>query len=596
MADVDKAAKAISDAANVLLEKYQEDIELNAANNPNTPFVIPQAEIDEVIEAIKDSNESIRQEAIDDYVSRRGDGNYDDSIELKEKFDSEIEYFIVKNINDGINRIHGASIASQIFDADRESETNDAAERSQNTINVVAVTAIGTALGFFARSIAMENGWTFYRRLTARDDVVRDEHSERDGKVFVYGQERSIHDTALAANHCRCQDLEITEEEAREGEFFYPEDRRFLSTAEARKNNSVNYPSMNKFNIKSESGTVHVSVIGFIDEWDNNDYQSFKSKVETELSNKKDTLEIDVTSHGGMAFDGMAMFSFLKALPNRVVANVYGFAGSAATMILAAADYVTASETDTILLHEAANCACGTGDQLISVGEETNTVTEMYAKAYASKTGKTVEDLLEIMKADQYVSADKAKEIGIVDEIRKISKTASAQAQKPKEVKAMSKDKDEGLEQRLSKLEDENKQLKAENEQLTQDLAVEKSKAAAAEANSDDDVDEAELRKQVRAEIEQEMNEKSEIAKQIEACGLKVEGDSVKEMLTSAVEQGGGLTDGLDESGLKAVFNSIKAMRSSKEVQKEYTGVTGANKTDNVTSIHDQINKQWGTR
>jgi ATP-dependent Clp protease protease subunit len=72
-----------------------------------------------------------------------------------------------------------------------------------------------------------------------------------------------------------------------------------------------------------------------------------------------DTIELRINSRGGSAFEGLAIASLLADHPARVEAKVDGVAGSAATLITAAADSVEMPKNALFFIHDPVPISAG---------------------------------------------------------------------------------------------------------------------------------------------------------------------------------------------------------------------------------------------
>jgi ATP-dependent Clp protease protease subunit len=128
------------------------------------------------------------------------------------------------------------------------------------------------------------------------------------------------------------------------------------------------------------------------------------------------TIEID--SPGGYVTAGSAIASLLKDYSGSVTAKIIGEAASAATVVALAADKIAMAPTATFMIHRvsAYGVSGNTGD-MDKFKDVLSMQDQQFANLYASRTGKTPDEMLKLMTDETYMSAEQAKELGFVDEI-----------------------------------------------------------------------------------------------------------------------------------------------------------------------------------
>lgn len=132
-----------------------------------------------------------------------------------------------------------------------------------------------------------------------------------------------------------------------------------------------------------------------------------------------DTITIHMNSIGGDAFASIAIYNRLKALSADITVIVDGVAMSGGSLIMCAADTVQANPSSLIMVHQ-----CWTyfydrvnSDDLTAQAEKLAAIDRSQAEIYMAKTGKTMEEVLEIMRGEKYMTGREAMELGFVDEM-----------------------------------------------------------------------------------------------------------------------------------------------------------------------------------
>lgn len=137
-----------------------------------------------------------------------------------------------------------------------------------------------------------------------------------------------------------------------------------------------------------------------------------------ELKAKGDVTKIalHVNSPGGDPFDAAAMFLALKRHPATVTGYNDGLVASAATVVLMAGDKIIMPENTLLMIHDPVGGVVGTADEMRDFAGVMDKVKQTILVAYR-RSGKTDEELAEIMRAETWYTAAEALDNGFVDEI-----------------------------------------------------------------------------------------------------------------------------------------------------------------------------------
>lgn len=133
---------------------------------------------------------------------------------------------------------------------------------------------------------------------------------------------------------------------------------------------------------------------------------------------KGEDLEIDLNSPGGYCHVGAEIYTMLRqtsADGHSVIVNVVGEACSAATVLMCGADEVKASDVAMFMFHNASLVAAGKARDMRSATECLEQTDESIVNAYVAKTGKSREELHDLIDAETWMSAQNALEYGFVD-------------------------------------------------------------------------------------------------------------------------------------------------------------------------------------
>lgn len=131
---------------------------------------------------------------------------------------------------------------------------------------------------------------------------------------------------------------------------------------------------------------------------------------------KGDRLQVKINSGGGDVLAGQEIYATLRSR-NDVDIEVEGLAASAASVI-AMAGKSTISPIGMIMIHDVSISRTGGNHAQLSKQAETlKAWDEALASAYVEKTGKSKAEIIQMMDAETWITADKAVELGFIDAI-----------------------------------------------------------------------------------------------------------------------------------------------------------------------------------
>ena len=147
------------------------------------------------------------------------------------------------------------------------------------------------------------------------------------------------------------------------------------------------------------------------------------SKVRIVLANRpeensEDPINLMINSNGGDVYEALGMIDYIESLPVPVNIIARGRAMSAAAMILACGTGKrVASKLTTIMLHEASAEIFGKSADIKANADHIDGLENDFYTMMASKTNQTEEFWRTACRKDFYISATKAKELGVIDEV-----------------------------------------------------------------------------------------------------------------------------------------------------------------------------------
>jgi ATP-dependent Clp endopeptidase proteolytic subunit ClpP len=129
-----------------------------------------------------------------------------------------------------------------------------------------------------------------------------------------------------------------------------------------------------------------------------------------------DDVEVYINSPGGVIDSGSEIYTMLKAYKGNVKIYITGAAHSAAS-IIAMARYCEMSPTALMMVHCVSSGASGNHNDMEKMAEILRTADDALSNAYVAKTGKQKSEILKMMEEETWLTAEKAKEIGLIDAI-----------------------------------------------------------------------------------------------------------------------------------------------------------------------------------
>ncbi|WP_196605798.1 head maturation protease, ClpP-related [Pectinatus haikarae] len=124
-----------------------------------------------------------------------------------------------------------------------------------------------------------------------------------------------------------------------------------------------------------------------------------------------------IDSYGGDVTAGAGIYNALKSHNGKVTTVIDGKAMSAASVIAMAGDTVQMSPVGILMIHNPWSEVSGEAKDIRKVADVLDTVKTTIMNAYQQKTGKSVDEISQMMDDETYMDAQKAKNLGFIDEI-----------------------------------------------------------------------------------------------------------------------------------------------------------------------------------
>lgn len=136
------------------------------------------------------------------------------------------------------------------------------------------------------------------------------------------------------------------------------------------------------------------------------------------LNGSKDDVDVYINSNGGEIASGSEIYTMLRdASANRDVQIIITGAAHSAASVIACSAHSKMAPTALMMVHCVSSCAAGNHMDLEHEAEILKTADHALSSAYTAKTGMTQEEILDLMEHETWLTAERAKELGFVDEI-----------------------------------------------------------------------------------------------------------------------------------------------------------------------------------
>ena len=157
----------------------------------------------------------------------------------------------------------------------------------------------------------------------------------------------------------------------------------------------------------------------YSDVYDFLNYKYFSPKSVTDaLKNANgEDITLEINSPGGYIDAGSEIYTELMEYPGTVNAKIVGYACSAASWIALAADHVAMSPTAQMMIHRASGGAIGNSSDMKSEYNALDQMDKSFVDLYAKRTGKSPNEIYQMMVDTTWMNAKTAVENGFADEV-----------------------------------------------------------------------------------------------------------------------------------------------------------------------------------
>ena len=126
-------------------------------------------------------------------------------------------------------------------------------------------------------------------------------------------------------------------------------------------------------------------------------------------------LVVEINSPGGNVWDGLAIYNMLRGRQAPVTTRVVGIAASIASIIALAGDTVEIADAALIMIHDPSGMVAGSSEDMRKMADALDQHAEVLAGIYRKKTGRSIESIRAVMKAETWFTADEAIQFGLAN-------------------------------------------------------------------------------------------------------------------------------------------------------------------------------------
>lgn len=157
--------------------------------------------------------------------------------------------------------------------------------------------------------------------------------------------------------------------------------------------------------------------------------------VISDIRNSEDDITLILNSGGGSYFAGAEIYSELKASNQRSTAYIASLAGSASAVLAMGATKRVISESAQLMFHQSAIGAFGKSQDLKEVSQMLDSIDAGIAEVLTANSSLTKDEAKDFISTDNFVDAQRALDLKLVDKIGTVKVNAEAQDGKEIELK-----------------------------------------------------------------------------------------------------------------------------------------------------------------
>lgn len=128
-------------------------------------------------------------------------------------------------------------------------------------------------------------------------------------------------------------------------------------------------------------------------------------------------IQVSINSGGGSVFAGSEIYTMLKSYSGQVDVVVSGLAASIASVIMLAGDTIKAAPLAQVMIHNAQMGQWGDYRDFEHASLVIGGVSQSLVDLYATRTGLSAAEIKDLVDAESWFTAERAKELGFIDDV-----------------------------------------------------------------------------------------------------------------------------------------------------------------------------------
>lgn len=163
----------------------------------------------------------------------------------------------------------------------------------------------------------------------------------------------------------------------------------------------------------ADSGRAELFIFGVVGDF-SNEAETFTRELRGITA---PVIDLHINSPGGLVWDGIAIFTALKAHSAKVNVHIDGIAASAASFIAMAGDTISIAKAARIMVHDARGVVVGDAAAMTEMSELLNSMSDTIAEIYSDRAKGDVAGWRDKMRAETWFTAHQAVQAGLADQV-----------------------------------------------------------------------------------------------------------------------------------------------------------------------------------
>lgn len=140
-------------------------------------------------------------------------------------------------------------------------------------------------------------------------------------------------------------------------------------------------------------------------------------QIERAIANHDKELVVNINSQGGSVYAASEIYSHIRKFKGDSVSEITGVCASAASIVMTATKKTVIAPVGAVMIHNASVVVQGDYRDMEAMKQLLIQTNAAIMQTYITKTGKTEDELKQMMDAETWMNAQQAVEHGFVDEI-----------------------------------------------------------------------------------------------------------------------------------------------------------------------------------